>query len=322
MKISKSTDKLIRKMLAGKASPKEKERLSQSDTMEAKMKKQFKATKNVVDDQTAELRIWTKITSKCQTSPAKNQHFLFNHWKVASVACITALIVIGSALFFSTNNHVPAKIEEVVEYAHVYSSKCQLYILPDSSKVWMKAGSHMRFARNFTANREVWLEGESTFEVTKREGSTFKVNINRAFIEVKGTVFRVESSTQQGSEVTLLSGKINFHIPAINKTIGMNPQQKITFHPESNAITLRKTGNISWDEGRYKFSEIRLDELVDAINDIYNTSVVLDKDIVQSNLFSGYIRYDEPISKVIKKICVNMNLRFKTEGQTTIITSK
>lgn len=37
--------------------------------------------------------------------------------------------------------------------------------------------------------REVWLEGESTFEVTKRKGRNFKVYIDQAFVEVKGTVF-------------------------------------------------------------------------------------------------------------------------------------
>lgn len=322
MKKIKSTDSLIRKVLAGKASPEEIERLTQSEMMEAKMKKQFKATKNVVDDKMAEKRIWNKINSKCQVIPASNQRFQFKHWKVVLAACITLLIVIGSALFFSTNNRIPAKIEDVIEYAHVYSSKSQLYLLPDSSKVWMKAGSKIRFARNFTTNREVWLEGESTFEVTKREGKTFRVYIDRAFIEVKGTVFRVESSPKQSSEVTLLSGKINLNIPASNKVIEMHPQQKITFHAESNDITLKEIGNISWDNGRYKFNDIRLDELVDAINDIYNTSIVLDKNIAQSDQFSGYMRYDEPVSKVIKKICVNMNLRVKKEGQTTIITLK
>lgn len=322
MKNSKSADRLIRKMLAGKASPEERERLTQCDIIEAKMKKQFKGGKDVVDDRTAEKRIWTKIDSKCQVTPAGNRRFHLKRWKVAVAACITALIVIGSALFFSTNNQAPTKVEEVIEYTQVHSSKSQLYLLPDSSKVWMKAGSNIRFARNFTTNREVWLEGESTFEVTKRAGKTFKVHIDRAFIEVKGTVFRVESNLKQDSEVTLLSGKINFNIPASHRTIEMHPQQKITFHAESNDITLKKTGNISWDKGRYKFSDIRLDELIDAINDIYNASVVLDKSVTQSHQFSGYMRYDEPLAKVIKKICVNMNLRLKTEGQTSIITSK
>lgn len=42
------------------------------------------------------------------------------------------------------------------------------------------------------SNREVWLEGVSTFEVTKRKGHNFKVYIDQAFVEVKGTVFRVQ----------------------------------------------------------------------------------------------------------------------------------
>ena len=61
-----------------------------------------------------------------------------------------------------------------------------MYILPDSSKVWLETGCNIRYAKNFESQREVWLEGEALFDVTKRKKQHFIVHIPKAYIEVNG----------------------------------------------------------------------------------------------------------------------------------------
>lgn len=161
--------------------------------------------------------------------------------------------------------------------------------------------------------------GVSTFEVTKRKGHNFKVYIDQAFVEVKGTVFRVQSTCQDGAEVTLFSGKVDFNVKASQRKVEMKPLQQIVFHPEKDEVILKNIGNISWDEGRYKFVDMRMDDLIEAIHDIYHIPVELDRKVARNDLFTGYMRYDDPASKVIEKICINMNLKFKKETQKIII---
>ena len=84
-------------------------------------------------------------------------------------------------------------------------------------------------------------------------------------------------------------------------------------------MILKNIGNISWDEGRYKFVDMRMDDLIEAIHDIYHIPVELDRKVARNDLFTGYMRYDAPASKVIEKICINMNLKFKKETQKIII---
>ena len=160
-------------------------------------------------------------------------------------------MIIGGGIFFFDKGHTAS--QRIIEYTEVVSSNSRLYILPDSSKVWMQAGSRLRFSQDFMSNREVWLEGVSTFEVTKRKGHNFKVYIDQAFVEVKGTV------------------------------------------------------------------DMRMDDLIEAIHDIYHIPVELDRKVARNDLFTGYMRYDDPASKVIEKICINMNLKFKKETQKIII---
>ena len=73
----------------------------------------------------------------------------------------------------------------------------RMYMLPDSSTVWLEPDSKIRISSEFLNKREVWLTGSSVFEVKKRVNSDFKVYINTACIEVKGTVF-FDKSTYTG----------------------------------------------------------------------------------------------------------------------------
>lgn len=73
------------------------------------------------------------------------------------------------------------------EFIKVIAQQNQMHVLPDSTKVWMESGSSIKYTKAFN-KREVWLEGNSFFEVYKHEGSFFQVHINKAFIEVKEPV--------------------------------------------------------------------------------------------------------------------------------------
>ena len=206
------------------------------------MKKQFDAARNIVDDAAVESRIWNKIDSKCQTPFERKQRLQLRYLKIALAACITVLLVVGGSIFFF--NEEPVTSQHIIEYTEIVSSNSRLYVLPDSSRVWMQAGSRIRFSQDFMDKREVWLEGESTFEVTKRKGRNFKVYIDQAFVEVKGTVFRVQSTRQYGAEVTLFSGKVDFNAKASQRKIEMKPLQQVIFHPEKDEVILKNIGQL------------------------------------------------------------------------------
>ena len=53
-------------MIAGESSSEEMEELAHWNVVETKMKKQFDAAKNIVENGAIERRIWDKIDSRCQ----------------------------------------------------------------------------------------------------------------------------------------------------------------------------------------------------------------------------------------------------------------
>lgn len=83
-------------------------------------------------------------------------------------------------------------------------------LLPDGTRVWLNSNSKLRYDRGFNSqNREVALEGEAYFEVTRDAGKPFIVHAATLDIEVLGTSFTVKSYPQDATvEATLLRGAI------------------------------------------------------------------------------------------------------------------
>lgn len=90
-----------------------------------------------------------------------------------AAASVAILLLIGGLWMILGDNKA-----EMNELVRIEAQQSMMYILPDSTKVWMKPGSSIQFAKDFNKDRKVWLSGNSLFEVYKHEGSTFQVHIN------------------------------------------------------------------------------------------------------------------------------------------------
>jgi transmembrane sensor len=112
--------------------------------------------------------------------------------------------------------------------------------LPDSTTVWLNAGSKLRYPSNFSENnREVYLEGEAFFDVTKNEKNIFKVNAGDILINVYGTQFNVKAySEEQEIITTLVTGSISIDVLNLNSPkapLILEPNQSATFHKAAKA---------------------------------------------------------------------------------------
>lgn len=198
---------------------------------------------------------------------------------------------------------------EVEKYIKVVANTNQLYILPDSSKVWMEPGSTIQYIRSFNQDRRVWLKGNSLFEVSKHKGSTFQVYIDKAFIEVKGTCFHIKQNDE--NEITLFNGKIDFNAEMTGKKISLNPMHKVIYNPKNAEIRVEEFANIDWKNGVYTFTDIQLSLFIETINQMYNSNIILENNIIKECTFNGSIRYDESLDNILEKICYSMNFKIK-----------
>ena len=301
---------LTKKLLLGKASREEMKELSDWKIISSKMTNQLKEIETDTPDEEVGQRMWININKQCY-KPNRRIDYK-RYWQMTAAACIAALVTVG-AFWLTDKNSV-----SITEYVAVSAQNSLLYTLPDSSKVWMQAGSTIRYAKAFDTERNVWLTGESTFEVKKKNGLPFKVNINQAYVEVKGTVFRVLNQVEGESAVTLFSGKVNFNTNS-GKTIEMSPRQRVLYNSAKDDITVQTIGNITWEDGVYKFTDMQLDALIQAIEDIYHISISVSPKINQKHLFTGTIEFNAPITTIMERICFNMNCTYKQDNKAIAI---
>lgn len=285
--------------------------LAYEKNIEDQMREQWDASDNFSSETKVGERILSHILHPRKSRYSINKKLLITV-SVAAAICLTLINV-----YFFTKGKVENPIQTFVE---IHSSGNTMYQLPDSSIVWMMPGSSVRFAENFEDDRQVWLKGESVFDVKKQGGKTFKVNINKASIAVLGTSFKVKELLKDGaSEIVLYSGKVQFNRDDINQNIIMSPLQKLTYNPENKKVELSTIPDIKWESGKYVFTDIQTDFLLQTISSLYNVEIELGNNISPTHLLTGSIRYDESLQDVLHKLCYSLNANQSKQENKIII---
>lgn len=83
-------------------------------------------------------------------------------------------------------------------------------ILPDGTKVWLNNSATLKYPREFSEKeRNVYLDGEAYFEVTKNRHKPFTVQSDAMRVRVLGTTFNFKSDKNcRTAEATLIEGEI------------------------------------------------------------------------------------------------------------------
>lgn len=143
------------------------------------------------------------------------------------------------------NQNKPAKINEITSKTGVRSK----LVLPDGTLVWLNAGSKLIYSDDFNQKlREVKLEGEAFFDVTRDAGHPFIVHVSNINIIVKGTAFNVKSYPQDETvETTLLRGLIEVSRKdnPNGPLVILRPNEKLIFDKHLNTLAPRSSANHS-----------------------------------------------------------------------------
>ncbi|MBB4621246.1 FecR family protein [Parabacteroides faecis] len=153
--------------------------------------------------------------------------------------------------------------------------------LPDKSKVWLNAGSSLRYPSRFTGNeRNVYLSGEGYFEVQSDKQNPFYVSVNDNMkIMAHGTKFNVNAyGDEQWIETTLETGLVDV---IMNKQSVLLEPSELAYYDRSNQKLSIRPVNVdektAWKDGRLIFRNTSLDEVVKQLSRRYNVDIVMHK---------------------------------------------
>lgn len=302
---------LIKSLLSGRLTKRQRKAFADLVPVDIEIKNQWNKAGNHAVDLEIKEQIWKKIKAKCE--PKKNNRVLVELRWYLMVASIALLLIIGG-FWLNFKERI-----ESDEFITVIAERSRMHILQDNTKVWMEAGSSIKYPKAFSQNRKVWLKGNSLFEVTKNSGQNFRVFIDKAFIEVKGTCFLVKQNNKDKSEITLMSGKIDFNVETTKECIPVMPMQRIIFNPQKGETLINEFTKLNWENGKFQLNDMSLTQLIQTINQLYNTNIIIKDNIKKESAFTGTIRYDEDLTDVLNKICFSLNLNINRTNEQIII---
>jgi ferric-dicitrate binding protein FerR (iron transport regulator) len=242
------------------------------------------------------------------------------------------------------------------EYTVPYGSK-SMVTLPDSSSIWLNAGSKLRYSSAFNkTGREVFIEGEAYFKVARNEQKPFFVKSSAVTLKVLGTSFNIKAYPEENNvETTVESGSVqvlrNVKGQLADKLV-LVAGQKVTIFKSAGADSLQISGlhtallspaqkNIlpekaaektivtknvmtepytSWKDSRWLIRQESLASLAVKLERRYNIHVKFADESLKSISFSGTL-LDETLEQVLKAIKLSAPVNYTIQKNTVMLSA-
>lgn len=164
-------------------------------------------------------------------------------------------------------------------------------VLSDGTEVWLNAATSLRFPFHFYGKqREVYVDGEAFFKVTKDAAHPFIVHTSLTQVQVLGTSFNVNTYNQGNVKTALVEGKVT-----TTSNDGKRMELKPGFAADYKLLqgfesaTFDEEEVCSWLKGVYYFHNMPLTELAAIASRCYGIKIELDKKTLAGKSITGLL---------------------------------
>jgi transmembrane sensor len=199
--------------------------------------------------------------------------------------------------------------------------------LADGSKVWLNAGSSLRFPVSFTdSTRHVFLEGEAYFQVT-HNGKPFIVSSGEMDVRVLGTSFNVLAyPDEQQLVTTLVEGSVRIDLggkesEAVSSRI-LHPDDQAVISIANADIEVSKVNTsqyTSWIEGKLEFHNEDLDKVMKRLARWYDFEYEFENNGAKDFHFSARFDNSENISTILEMLELTTDVKFELRENTIVV---
>ncbi|MDR1455463.1 MAG: FecR domain-containing protein [Tannerella sp.] len=286
---------------------------------------------------------WKKVKFALDRKPARPAFLKIKQLSRYAAIFVLAFATGMGAIYFyrPAQNAEPTGEEQdafFTEYTVPYGSK-SMVMLPDSSLIWLNAGSRLRYGSAFNrSDREVLIEGEAYFKVSENKAKPFFVKTSTVTLKVLGTSFNVKAYPEEDEvETTVESGSVqvlrNVAGQLMDKLI-LTAGEKVTVikasqtdslttirpllpppaapkaktvMPEKAAGRTIVTQNVttelytSWKDARWLIEKESLESLAIKLERRYNIHISFADEALRKISFSGTLK-DETLEQVLEAI--------------------
>lgn len=241
-------------------------------------------------------------------------------------ACLLALLLVLKIF-----NFLPglAKSEVKEEQKIIWISKSNpkgiksKILLPDSSWVYLNAGSTIKYANNFAVNRHVILEGEAFFEVFNDREYPFTVEASHIETQVLGTSFNINSVFPESVEVGLATGSLKILNAGSGKELLLSPGEASKIGVGTIEMEKYKVPQESiapWKEGILHFNNENFNRVITKLENWYGVKITVEGKLPDEKC-NGIFQKNTYLTNVLKVLGHAVDFTYEIdEHQVTINT--
>lgn len=230
-------------------------------------------------------------------------------------ACILGLGAYGLFQFKKTPDREQLAVHEVINPRGQRSR----VVLPDSSEVFLGAGSKLKFPERFASKtREISLEGEAFFQVTKNPNKPFIIHTGTVQTRVLGTSFRIEAFKGAPLTVSVATGKVRVDDYANHQMKSLAvllPGQKISYAFAKTLLGLVDIDEVKdWKDGRLVFRKASLREITATLERWYNVKFEYQNGPKSKEEISVVLQGNEPLAKLMKILSATGHFKYRIDS--------
>jgi len=237
--------------------------------------------------------------------------------------------MIGLGILYQLNQHNPT----IIQYTETIAPRGQKsqIVLSDGTKVWLNSDTKIRYPGQFAKNqRDVYLNGEAFFEVTKNERQPFLVHTFGPDVKVTGTKFNIKAYLDENQvETSLFEGRVDLILknPNSDQTFDkeLNPGQSFIYSGISHQLTsarFPKDEIDGWRKNQLIFKDDTFIKLVKKIERWYNVEVIYDATKFDNRRLTVELFEGERLEKLMDILSLALSVNYRYEKGKIILTPK
>lgn len=263
-------------------------------------------------------KIYTNLKSRIERNenqtltfdvPRRNRFLII--YKIAAAVC--SLILISSLTYYvlSTNDI------NYIEVNGIAGTKTKV-VLSDGSTIWLNGDSKLVYPEKFKkAKREISFEGEGVFEVAKDRRKPFVVNLGDSKVEVLGTIFNIDTKTDDIIEATLIEGSIAFYTGDKDvPSVVMKPDEQIVYEKKTNKLLLKEVKGenyMSWINNNFRFEDEPIYSIAEQLERGFGVKINIKNDRLGQMKITGTFNHEETLDEILSIIQITASLRWKKD---------
>lgn len=288
-----------------------------------------------------ENRIWNKIQSVTISNgtiaPFKKSKNIW--WKYAVAASFIGVMILAGVVWFLNKNKrsdnsslIIARLRQGFSEEINNTDTIKKIQLEEGSFVSIYPGSRVAYPKHFgDSKREVYLDGDAFFTVSKNPNRPFFVYNNQIITQVLGTSFGIYKKNDQ-VEVAVKTGRVAVYenkdqinlseVQQKSNGVIITPNQKVTYYQQERhfvtsivdqpvPVTTEATQPVAGNYSAY--NETPLYKVLQDLESTYKLEIVLENEKNRNCLFTGDLSGQNLFNK-LESVCLVFNSSYEIKG--------